>query len=96
MDIMSIVVNLVGGIVGGNATGMAWKEKSLGAVGNSIAGAVGGVAGSYIAQAMGIITSMGLENMTIGSIATEGGIAAIGGAITTAIVGFIKSKMANK
>lgn len=93
MDISGILVSLIGGAVGGNISGVALKEKSLGAIGNSIAGAVGGVAGGYILQAVGVLSAMGLSEMTVGSIATEGGITAVCGAVLTAVVGFIKSKV---
>lgn len=93
MDIMGMLVNLVSGGVGGNVAGAALKDKSLGAIGNTIAGAVGGVAGSYILQAVGVLTSMGLADMTAGSIATEAGLTAVCGAVLTAVVGFIKKKM---
>lgn len=94
MDIMGMLVNAVSGAVGGNATGLAWKDKSLGAIGNTIAGLVGGAAGNYILQAVGVLSSMGLADMTAGSIASQAGVAAICGAVVTAIAGFIKSKMA--
>lgn len=93
MDIVGMLVNLVSGAVGGNVAGMAWKEKSLGAIGNTIAGAVGGVAGNYILQAVGILSAAGLADMSAATLATEGGVAAVCGAVVTAIVGFVKSKM---
>jgi uncharacterized membrane protein YeaQ/YmgE (transglycosylase-associated protein family) len=42
MDVTSLIVELISGAVGGNVAGAAIKEKSLGAVGNSLAGIVGG------------------------------------------------------
>jgi uncharacterized membrane protein YeaQ/YmgE (transglycosylase-associated protein family) len=93
MDIAGLLVKLVGGAVGGNISGAALKEQSLGAIGNTIAGAVGGVAGGYILQAVGVLSSMGLSEMSVGSMATEGGVTAVSGAVLTAIIGFIKSKM---
>ncbi len=42
MDITSLLIEAVSGAVGGNVAGAAMKENSLGAVGNSIAGIVGG------------------------------------------------------
>lgn len=93
MDITGLIVNLVSGGVGGNLSAAAMKDKSLGAIGNTVAGAIGGVAGAYITQAVGILQNLGLADMTVGSVATEAGAAAIGGAILTAVIGFIKSKM---
>jgi uncharacterized membrane protein YeaQ/YmgE (transglycosylase-associated protein family) len=48
MDITSLIIEAVSGAVGGNVAGAAMKEKSLGAVGNSIAGIVGGGLGGTI------------------------------------------------
>ena len=42
MDITSLIIEAVSGAVGGNVAGAAMKENSLGAVGNSIAGILGG------------------------------------------------------
>lgn len=94
MDMVGMLVNAVSGAVGGNISGAALKQMSLGTIGNTIAGAVGGVAGTYIAQAMGILASMGLADMTVASIGTEAGISAVCGAVVTVIVGFVKNKMA--
>jgi len=52
MDITNLVVESVSGAVGGNVAGAAMKDKSLGAVGNSIAGIVGGGIGGTILQAV--------------------------------------------
>lgn len=93
MDITSLIVSLIGGAVGGNLSGAALKEKSLGTIGNTIAGAVGGVAGSYILQAVDVLNTMGLANMEVGALATQAGLTAVCGAVLTAIVGFVKSKM---
>lgn len=48
MDISGLIANLVGGGLGGLLSGAALKEKSLGTMGNIIAGLVGGTIGSYI------------------------------------------------
>jgi uncharacterized membrane protein YeaQ/YmgE (transglycosylase-associated protein family) len=61
MDITSLIIEAVSGAVGGNVAGAAMKEKSLGAIGNSIAGIVGGGVGGTILQ------------MVMGTAATGGG-----------------------
>jgi uncharacterized membrane protein YeaQ/YmgE (transglycosylase-associated protein family) len=52
MDITSLIIEAVSGAVGGNVAGAAMKEKSLGAIGNSIAGIVGGGLGGTILQSV--------------------------------------------
>jgi uncharacterized membrane protein YeaQ/YmgE (transglycosylase-associated protein family) len=44
MDIVSLIISLVSGAVGGNAAGALMKDKSLGALGNSLAGILRAVA----------------------------------------------------
>lgn len=93
MDIMGTVINAISGAVGGNVSGAALKDKSLGTIGNTIAGAVGGAAGAWILQAVGVLSSMGLADMTIGSIATEAGVSAVLGAVVTFAAGYVKGMM---
>lgn len=93
MDIIGLVTNLVGGVVGGNLAGAGLKEKSLGVIGNSIAGLVGGAIGGYILQGVNLLSSMGLADMSIGALTTSAGVSAVAGAILTALVGIVKNKM---
>jgi uncharacterized membrane protein YeaQ/YmgE (transglycosylase-associated protein family) len=91
MDIIGLLINLVSGAIGGNLTGAALKDQSLGAIGNTIAGIVGGVAGSYILQAVGVLNSLGLADMTMGSLLGNAGSSVVAGGVLTAIVGVIKN-----
>ena len=50
MDITSLIVQLVGGVAGGNAVGKGVPNVDLGPLGNTIAGAIGGVGGGQILQ----------------------------------------------
>ena len=52
MNIISLIIEAISGAVGGNVAGAAMKENSLGTVGNSIAGILGGGAGGMILQAI--------------------------------------------
>ena len=94
MNIVSLIIQIVSGAIGGNVAGAAMKESSLGTVGNSIAGILGGGLGGTILQAvMGSAAAGGgsLDLTTILSNVAGGG---VGGAILMAIVGIIKNKMA--
>jgi len=42
------IISLLSGIIGGNMAGSAMKEQSLGTLGNSIAGLVGGGLGGQL------------------------------------------------
>lgn len=96
MDLVGLVTNLISGAVGGNLAGAGLKDKSLGAIGNTVAGLIGGVAGDYIIQAVDLLNKLGLADMSAGAIAGQVGTGAISGAILTAIVAYVKNMMGNK
>ena len=43
--IINLIIQLIGGAIGGNGIGAAMKNVNLGPAGNTIAGALGGAAG---------------------------------------------------
>jgi hypothetical protein len=96
MDITSLIIEAVSGAVGGNVAGAAMKESSLGPVGNSIAGIVGGGLGGTILQTVMGTAATGGGGMDLTSILTNVGGGGVGGAILMAIIGIIKNKMAAK
>src|SRR5258705_9563975 len=61
MNIICLIIQVISGAVGGNVAGAAMKESSLGTLGNSIAGIVGGGLGGTILH------------MVMGTAATGGG-----------------------
>jgi uncharacterized membrane protein YeaQ/YmgE (transglycosylase-associated protein family) len=50
MNIVSLIIEVISGAVGGNVAGAAMKDNSLGTMGNSIAGIVGGGLGGTLLQ----------------------------------------------
>jgi hypothetical protein len=46
--LINLVIQLISGVVGGNAIGAALKDYNLGSLGNTIAGALGGVGGGQL------------------------------------------------
>jgi uncharacterized membrane protein YeaQ/YmgE (transglycosylase-associated protein family) len=95
MNITSLIIQLISGAVGGNVAGAAMKESSLGTLGNSIAGIVGGgVGGTLLQMVMGTAAAGGgLDLQSILANVAGGG---VGGAILMAIIGIIKNQMAKK
>lgn len=92
---MDLIIQLVLGAIGGNIGGVLLKEQSLGTLGNSIAGIVGGGIGGQILSAVlggGADAAAGAGGGMLSSIAGGG----IGGILLMAIVGFIKNAMAKK
>ena len=87
---LQVIINLISGLAGGNAAGSLLKKLSLGPIGNSIVGLIGGWLGG---TGLSSITNAASGSMDAGSIISSIAGGAGGGAILTAIVGFIKSKM---
>ena len=52
MNIVSLIIQLVTGAIGGNVAGAALKNYNLGPLGNSLAGIVGGGIGGQILSAV--------------------------------------------
>lgn len=96
MDIISIVTSLIGGAAGGNATGAGLKNLSLGTLGNTIAGMVGGVLGDYILQGVNLLNQLGLADTTLNSLIGGAGTGIVSGGVLTAIVGLIRNMMMKK
>lgn len=101
--IVPILVQLIAGGAGGNVIANIVKSLNLGPAGNSIVGAIGGVAGTWLASMVpgldGLVgaaagaagTAGGLD---LGALAGQGATGLVSGGILTAIAGLIKSSMA--
>ena len=96
MDIISLLIQAVSGAVGGNVAGAAMKENSLGPVGNSIAGVLGGGIGGTILQAVMGAQAAGGGGMDMTSILSNVGGGGVGGAVLMIVVGMIKNMMAKQ
>ena len=94
MDATSLIIDLISGAVGGNATGAALPDKSLGTLGNTIAGLVGGGLGGQILQALLPTLTGGGSDLggILGNIAGSG----IGGGLVMLAVSLIKNALAGK
>jgi hypothetical protein len=93
-SIINIIIQLIAGAAGGNAAGAAMKEKGLGGAGNTIAGAIGGLGGGQLLQALIPMLQGTGGSLDIGAIIGQIVGSGVGGAILTAIVGWIKTSMA--
>jgi len=96
MDIVSLIIQLVSGAAGGNIAGSLLKKYSLGTLGNSIVGILGGGLGGQLLAMLGAggaeaaAASGGLD---IGSIVASVAGGGVGGGVLMAIVGAIRSSM---
>jgi uncharacterized membrane protein YeaQ/YmgE (transglycosylase-associated protein family) len=70
MDIVSLIVQLISGALGGNVAGALLKQFSLGPVGNSIVGIIGGGLGGQLLGMVGAgdVAAAGGAGLDIGSI----------------------------
>jgi uncharacterized membrane protein YeaQ/YmgE (transglycosylase-associated protein family) len=95
MDIINLLVSLASGAAGGNVAGAAMPDKSLGNLGNTLSGILGGGIGGYILQVLGFLATSnaatGGTGLDIGSILANIGSSGVGGAILMAIIGLIKN-----
>jgi hypothetical protein len=98
MDMMGLLVQLISGAVGGNVAGAALKQFSLGPLGNSLVGILGGGLGGQLLGMLGLggagaVAGGGLDMTSILSNVAGGG---VGGGVLMAIVGLIKQQMAKR
>lgn len=93
MDLVSLLISVISGAVGGNIAGAAMQDKSLGTLGNSIAGLVGGGLGAALLRALGVLAQSG-GSLDVGSIIGNVASGGVGGAILLVIVSLIKEAMA--
>ena len=92
MNIISLIISLVSGAIGGNVAGAAMKDKSLGVTGNSLSGILGGGIGGAILQLLGVGAGQA-GTLDIASILENVASGGVGGAILLAIVSVIKGAM---
>ena len=95
MDIAGLLVQLVSGAAGGNIAGALLKQFSLGPVGNSVVGVLGGGLGGQLLGMLGLggggDAAGGLSSI-LSSVAGGG----VGGGVLMTIVGMIRQTMAKK
>lgn len=107
MEIVSFLISLISGAVGGNLAGSAMTQKNLGVLVNTIAGLVGGALGGYILQAWALYsqftgtgdaatTAAAAQSLDLSSILANIGAGGGSGAILTALITFIKGAMDKK
>jgi hypothetical protein len=94
MDITSLLIQLVSGAVGGNVAGAVLKKFSLGPVGNSLVGVLGGGLGGQLLGMLGMggagAAAGGADMGSVLSSIAGGG---VGGGVLMTIVGLIRQQM---
>ena len=95
MNLLPLIIELVSGAVGGNIAGGLLKNLSLGPVGNSIAGIVGGgVGGQLLTMVLPALQNAAAGGgFDIGALVGQVAGGGVGGALVMVIVGLIKQMM---
>jgi hypothetical protein len=98
MNLVGLIIQLISGAVGGNVAGSVLKQYDLGALGNSLAGIVGGGIGGQLLTILlsggGAAASSG--NLDIGSIVTQVLGGGVGGGVLMTIIGIIRQAMSRQ
>jgi len=88
-SLLPLIIQLVSGAVGGNVAGSLMKKFSLGTLGNSLVGILGGGLGGQLLGMLGVATASG--GMDIGSIVGSLASGGVGGGALMVIIGVIKN-----
>ena len=95
---LAIIIQLIAGAIGGNAAGAVLKNQSLGGLGNTIAGVVGGGLGGQILAMMGtaapVAAATAGSGMDLASIVGSLVAGGVGGGVLMAVAGVLKGMMA--
>ena len=89
MSYLPLIIQLVSGVVGSNVVGNAVKSLNLGPVGNTIVGLIGGGIGGQLVTALAGGAG-GTHGLDVGAILASIGGGAAGGGALTAIVSYLK------
>ena len=100
MDLVTLIISLISGAVGGNVAGAASSpDKNLGTLGNTIAGLIGGGLGDFILKAMGVIASgdmSGLAELDWSTLLATIGVSGASGGALTAVASILKQVLQKK
>lgn len=96
MNIVGLIIQLLSGAAGGNIAGALLKKFSLGGLGNSIVGILGGGLGGQILGMLGMGGAAAAGGQDIGSIISSIAGGGVGGGVLMAIIGVIRQALAKK
>ncbi len=87
-NLLPLIIQLISGAVGGNIAGALMKKLSLGGLGNSLVGILGGGIGGQLLSTLGVSAGGGTGG--IGNIIGDIGSGGVGGAVLLVIIGLLK------
>jgi len=90
-NLIPLLIQIASGAIGGNVAGSLMKNLSLGTVGNSLLGVLGGGLGGQLLGLLGL--DLGGAEMGLGSILGSVASGGVGGGVLMAIIGVIKNAL---
>lgn len=90
-NIIPFLIQIASGAIGGNVAGSLMKNLSLGTVGNSLMGVLGGGLGGQVLSLLGL--DLGGAEMSLGSILGSVASGGVGGGALIAAVGAFKNSL---
>lgn len=95
MDITTLIIQLISGAAGGNIVGTLLKNLSLGTLGNSLAGIIGGGLGGQILQSvLHLAPAAAAGGLDLGSIVSQVAGGGVGGGVLMVIIGLLRKAFA--
>ena len=91
---INLIIQLISGALGGNVAGSLLKNLSLGPLGNSLAGIVGGGLGGTVLTQMLNLPGVGTGALDPSAILAQVASGGLGGGVLMAIVGILKNMFA--
>ncbi len=92
--IINLIIQIIAGAIGGNAAAAGVDNADLGKVGNTIAGALGGVGGGQILGTLIPALAAAASGVDFKAVVGQLVGGSVGGAILTIVVGMLKNAMA--
>jgi len=90
-NLLPLLIQIASGAIGGNVAGSLMKNLSLGTIGNSLLGVLGGGLGGQLLGLLGL--DLGGAEMGLGSILGSVASGGVGGGALMAIIGAVKNAM---
>lgn len=91
MDIVSLLIQLASGALGGNIAGSLLKNMSLGTLGNTLAGIIGGgLGGQILERSIGLGHALPGGALDIGAIVSQVAGGGVGGGVLMVIVSLLR------
>src|SRR4029453_14798514 len=93
-SIVDLIIQLLAGAAGGNVVGSLLKQYSLGPLGNSIAGIIGGgLGGQLLGMVLGAGATGSSGGLDIGSLITQIAGGRVGGGVLMVLAGMIREAL---